>query len=116
MTGKDSPDVKVEAAEAGLWVQADRDQLRGVLWNLVRNAWQSGEEDLVQVRVQERADGRVELIVADRGEGISPEQLKHVFEPFFTTKEAGRGTGLGLAVSSEIINNTNKQTGQSDYL
>jgi two-component system sensor histidine kinase PilS (NtrC family) len=101
MTGRDSPNVKVEAAEAGLWVQADRDQLRGVLWNLVRNAWEAGEEDLVRVRVQERTDGRVELIVADRGEGISPEQLKHVFEPFFTTKESG--TGLGLATVHRIV-------------
>ena len=36
--------------------------------------------------------------VADDGEGMSPDVLRHVFEPFFTTKPVGQGTGLGLAV------------------
>ena len=39
----------------------------------------------------------VEFVVADTGEGMSPEVLARVFEPFFTTKPAGKGTGLGLS-------------------
>jgi PAS domain S-box-containing protein len=39
----------------------------------------------------------VAISVADTGQGIHPDELKHIFEPFFTTKEVGKGTGLGLS-------------------
>jgi len=45
----------------------------------------------------------VALTVADTGSGIAPSALNRIFEPFFTTKDIG-GTGLGLWVSSEIVN------------
>ena len=39
----------------------------------------------------------------DTGEGISPENLKKVTDPFFTTKDPGKGTGLGLYITYNII-------------
>lgn len=40
----------------------------------------------------------IELAVSDNGSGITKEQQEHIFEPFYTSKEAGKGTGLGLAM------------------
>ncbi len=48
-------------------------------------------------------DPTLKIEVRDNGVGIEPENRDRVFEPFYTTKEPGRGTGLGLAVSSRII-------------
>jgi signal transduction histidine kinase len=45
----------------------------------------------------------VEIVVADNGHGIPAELVDQIFEPFVTTKEIGKGTGLGLAVCSRLI-------------
>jgi signal transduction histidine kinase len=45
----------------------------------------------------------VEVAVADTGSGIPAADRKRIFEPFFSTKEAGRGAGLGLFISAEIV-------------
>jgi signal transduction histidine kinase len=48
-------------------------------------------------------DDEVEIAVSDTGHGIPCENREQIFEPFFSTKEAGRGTGLGLFISAEIV-------------
>ncbi len=80
-------------------VAFDADKLRQVLWNLVSNALDAPGKH-VGIRAR-RAEGGVEVRVADDGAGMSPEVLARVFEPFRTTK--ARGTGLGLSISRAII-------------
>ena len=46
-------------------------------------------------------NGRVAIVIADRGPGIDPAHLPHVFDPYFTTKRGG--TGLGLAIAKNIV-------------
>ena len=98
-------------------VHADPSQLEQVLLNLAINARdaltgagaavtpdRSGGLPTVTVRVlPERATASVVLEVEDNGPGMDAETLANACEPFFTTKTAGRGTGLGLAVVSGIV-------------
>jgi predicted ATPase/signal transduction histidine kinase/tRNA A-37 threonylcarbamoyl transferase component Bud32 len=51
---------------------------------------------------------RVIIKIADNGVGIPPTVLPRIFEPFFTTKDVGKGTGLGLATSYQIIHDRHK--------
>ena len=47
--------------------------------------------------------GKIEIRVADNGNGIPQKVLDKIFQPFFTTKPTGQGTGLGLSLSYDII-------------
>jgi signal transduction histidine kinase len=57
-------------------------------------------EPLVTLRTQAN-NGRVLIVITDRGAGIEPAHLAHVFDPYFTTKRGG--TGLGLAIAKNIV-------------
>jgi signal transduction histidine kinase len=83
----------------GVSAQAQADDVRRVLLNLLLNALEvSGPGDTVALRIE--ADGtRVRLTVADQGGGIDPK-VGDVFAPFTTSKP--EGVGLGLAISREL--------------
>ena len=82
-------------------------QLEQVVINLVNNACQAltSVEKAVRVETQGESDGRVALKVEDEGVGIPEEDLQHLLDPFFTTRRERGGSGLGLAVTSRIVQN-----------
>lgn len=83
----------------GLCLMADRDQIYRVMLNLLRNAGQSGANE---VRVDAiAAGGRAVIEVADNGPGLSEAAREHLFEPFRGRSREG-GSGLGLAIAREL--------------
>jgi signal transduction histidine kinase len=86
-------------------VHGQPDQLQQVILNLLTNAIDATPAGgRVELTTRARPmDGEVEIAVADTGPGIAPADHKRIFEPFFSTKEAGRGTGLGLFITAEIV-------------
>jgi len=86
-------------------VQADADQMKRVVVNLVDNAAEALEQSLrkeIWVRSMLAADRDVvEIIIEDSGPGIPPEAKERLFLPYFSTKSSG--TGLGLAIVNRII-------------
>jgi signal transduction histidine kinase/ActR/RegA family two-component response regulator len=99
-------------------VRADAGLIEQVLLNLVVNAQDampSGgrlsietanvlvDEQVVTSHPWVRPGPHVRLMVRDTGHGMAPDVKAHVFEPFFTTKPSGKGTGLGLATSYDIV-------------
>ena len=53
----------------------------------------------------DRPEALLQVVIADSGPGVAPEDAERVFEPFFSTKHAGQGTGLGLAIVLRIAEN-----------
>jgi signal transduction histidine kinase len=83
-------------------VRGDEGQLRAAFLNLIRNAREATSAGgTITVRTSRAADGGVEVVVADTGSGIPPEQLERIFDPFFSTKSGG--TGLGLAFTLQVV-------------
>jgi signal transduction histidine kinase len=86
-------------------VRGDANQLIQVFMNILINAQQAmdGNPGTITVTTGSPAAGTVEVRIRDTGPGMPAEKKEQIFEPFFTTKEAGKGTGLGLAVTYGII-------------
>ncbi|PYM64709.1 MAG: hypothetical protein DMD79_05980 [Candidatus Rokuibacteriota bacterium] len=95
------------SAAPDLRLLVDAGHLQQVLINLLMNALEAvpegGRVELAARRVTEGDRPVVELSVSDNGPGIPPDVLPRIFEPFYTTKPQGEGTGLGLAVSRDLV-------------
>jgi PAS domain S-box-containing protein len=99
------PELPVVVAVAG--------QLEQVLINLITNAVHAvegvsgggprGAGGRIGVRARCGAPGQVLIEVADSGPGVAVDERAKIFEPFFTTKPDGKGTGLGLPIVKNIV-------------
>ena len=87
--------------------RADENQLVQVFLNLFINAEQAFEDPEAEtnlVRVSASREDELLLIeVSDNGPGIPADVLPYIFNPFFTTKKRGEGSGLGLSICRELI-------------
>ena len=87
-------------------ILGDAEVLRSVFNNLLSNAMQAMETTGGNINMTISPDENfVKIEVADKGVGISEENLSKIFEPYFSTKETG--TGLGLAIVQKIIEDHN---------
>lgn len=88
-------------------VKADIQQIQQVFVNIINNACDaltSGWDGEKKISIRAASQGQsVRIEFSDSGPGIPEDARKRIFEPFFTTKPPGRGTGLGLSVCRQII-------------
>jgi two-component system C4-dicarboxylate transport sensor histidine kinase DctB len=101
----------IDTGAAPLLVAGDAVRIEQVLINLIRNALdavESAPHRRVCVSL-DQADGQGIVRIRDTGSGIPENVAAHLFEPFFTTKPTGKGLGLGLAISSSIVQAMNGQ-------
>ncbi len=103
-----SYDVTVEIRRKAMLpeIEADPEQLKEVLVNLVVNACEAmkrgGHITIEETEIFDPKAGRTAILrIADTGPGIPEEIREKIFQPFFTTKE--EGTGLGLSIAARIV-------------
>ena len=89
------------------FILGDGQRLLQVFVNLLSNARDASEEGAPVIIASRHTGPHVLITVTDRGTGISKQHQEQIFEPFFTTKEAGKGTGLGLALVYSILEDLN---------
>lgn len=93
--------VEVESPADLPVVLADKDQVKQVFFNLIKNASEAMQPG-GRLRIEARADEEhVALVFSDNGSGIKPEDLARLFEPYHTTKPSGHG--LGMMVVQRIL-------------
>ncbi len=92
-------------------VLIDSDGLRQVFLNCIFNAIDAIEEKKaiqlgeIKLATKNKLEHTIEIIIADNGIGLESQHFDSIFDPFFTTKDVGKGTGLGLAVTHNLIKN-----------
>ena len=85
-------------------ILGDPSELRQVCMNLLINAHQAIKGGgRIDITTDYSTDDVVSIQIRDSGSGIAKETIEHIWDPFFTTKEVGKGLGLGLALTYNIV-------------
>lgn len=99
-------DLELNLFNEELPIECRPGQIAQVLTNLLNNSYDSLETMKGErwIRIESRYDeGRCKLLVTDSGQALSEDVLNKIMEPFFSTKNSGKGMGLGLSISREIL-------------
>jgi len=97
-------------------------QLNQVFMNILSNALDALEErdsrlsaaqicknpSIISIKTEMLAPDRVSIRIADNGPGMTKTVCHRLFDPFFTTKPVGKGTGMGLSISYQIVTDRHK--------
>ena len=81
-----------------IMLRVDQDKIERICYNLLSNALKYTSEGGEITLTAKEENGRVMISVADNGCGISSDELPYIFDRFYQAKNAGRGTGIGLAI------------------
>lgn len=101
--------LNLDAPKQDIWVIGGRVRLQQVIVNLLGNALDAMEH-LPQPQITlglTQLGGRCHVTCRDTGPGLSADALAQAFDPFFTTKPPGKGLGLGLSISYNIVSDFN---------
>ena len=96
---------QITGLRQGIAVRAGSVRLQHVLMNLIGNALDATEDEVdpvIAIDISQDGGG-VSITVSDNGPGVAEDLRETIFDPFFTTKDVGRGVGLGLSISYNII-------------
>jgi signal transduction histidine kinase len=93
--------VKVNELPKDLSLPMNREVLERILTNLFDNSRQHGAE-AVEVKVNQENE-KLNIVIADDGEGISEADAEQIFRPFFTTNREKGGTGLGMGIIKSLL-------------
>ncbi len=91
-------------------IVCDSNQIQQVIINIVMNAFNAlkstdNPDPTIKILTREISNEKIEIQIQDNGPGIPEEIQLQVWDPFFTTKPQGEGTGLGLGIVKNIIEN-----------
>jgi signal transduction histidine kinase len=91
----------LEVASETLFIDVDPELLHRALSNLILNAMDAMPDSGTLTLSAKSQEDKVEIRVADTGEGLTPEECERLFTPYYTTKQ--HGTGLGLAIVQSVV-------------
>ncbi len=99
---KNSIDVKMDLMTLPPLIDADRENLKRAICNIIENGIEAMKNETRTLRISTQVnEGYFEIQISDTGKGVSPDEIKSIFDPFYTSKIYG--PGLGLAFSLKTI-------------
>jgi two-component system NtrC family sensor kinase len=90
-----------------LTVRVDKQTIQHAILNLIKNSIDAipdrGAEERIIIRAEDNEQNGIRIHITDTGMGIPETIIERIFDPFYSTKDIGRGTGLGLFITYNII-------------